>query len=1043
MKLHSLLFALLFLSFLLIPQNNQAQSLTEIEYFFDYNDPGVGNATSIVLDPVPEIDMMVSFDANALPVGIHTLCVRIKDSDNKWSHLNTNPFFKLDGFDQANITELSYWFEGVNNNATSSIPITATAALDATFDLDVSDMEPGIYTLYVSAKNGFGQTSILHRKAVQVFSGENDALSIRSLEYFWNDDPGVGNGTNISLNEAELDSSFILNIPQTTELQIDYLSLRVQDQAGKWSLTDTYPINNCPTPVPVTGFETICTGNIISFIDQSKNADEILWDFGDGTTATIGNPLHEFTPGLYEVNQYITNECGTEVETKEIEIFGIESFTPDNGGQGDIFMDFYGWGFDETTKVSLILDGVKYEESWGDYTELKNVYRALIDMHEAPLGIYDVELITTNETYYYENAFAIEETKFDFRVEVMGPSAMRVGVENPHSFRVHNDGNRRAGTVALYIFVPDSTVLTPLDSIINIEDLMTEEFDTLKEYVEVGPDTGYPVEGRLYGYMIYNIPAYSYGDFRVNLNFPNTGNTDIKAWVKGPYSGSGWLGYSADCWRAKANLYWTYLNIGVSLIPGFDCPGTIALQIIGAVGTAVSNGVFGADGWAQSKQGAGLVKSVAAMLKDCSGELAFVGTAGTSMLLETAADIIFAEEALVSALLLEKEACKPEEKETKKEKKVRVLTSFDPNMKTGPSGYAAANFISDTEKWLDYSIFFENLDSATLPAQVVTILDTLDKSVFDLSTFTLKSFGIAEKIANIPPGRSEYVHLINLPDGLQLRASFKLDTASAIFRTDLMTIDPSTGDLTADPLAGFLPPNVSHPEGQGHVSYSIKMKEGLPNFTTIANKASIIFDNNDAIETDLWFNVLDTEAPTSMVTSSNEINDSTIVVELESNDSGGSGVSGYEVYVNVNTGGWINLGEYNSPFTFTGENDLLYEFYFQAVDSVGNEELKLEVAEVSFQIGTFNAIEEIPSSERWTLYPNPAYDKIIVAFTDEDLNVESYTVFDVNGKLVYQGKVDAFSNGLNIDVKHFANGFYHLELELKDGKALRKYFMKQ
>mgnify|MGYP003872106321 CR=1 FL=1 len=66
-------------------------------------------------------------------------------------------------------------------------------------------------------------------------------------------------------------------------------------------------------------------------------------------------------PGLYEVKQFITNECGTQVETKEIEIFGIESFTPTDGGPGDIFIDFYGWGFDEVTKASLIFNGVKYD----------------------------------------------------------------------------------------------------------------------------------------------------------------------------------------------------------------------------------------------------------------------------------------------------------------------------------------------------------------------------------------------------------------------------------------------------------------------------------------------------------------------------------------------------------------------------------------------------------------------------------------------------------------------------------------------------------
>jgi hypothetical protein len=58
-----------------------------------------------------------------------------------------------------------------------------------------------------------------------------------------------------------------------------------------------------------------------------------------------------------------------------------------------------------------------------------------------------------------------------------------------------------------------------------------------------------------------------------------------------------------------------------------------------------------------------------------------------------------------------------------------------------------------------------------------------------------------------------------------------------------------TFDFPIDPEAGFLPPNVTPPLGEGFVSYRIKPKSGLPMGTRLDAEASIIFDNNDPLDT--------------------------------------------------------------------------------------------------------------------------------------------------------------------------------------------------
>ncbi len=59
-------------------------------------------------------------------------------------------------------------------------------------------------------------------------------------------------------------------------------------------------------------------------INNTTNIQSVLWDFGDGTTSTEQNPIHEYaTAGTYTVTLTVTYHDGnTQTITKEIEVFG-------------------------------------------------------------------------------------------------------------------------------------------------------------------------------------------------------------------------------------------------------------------------------------------------------------------------------------------------------------------------------------------------------------------------------------------------------------------------------------------------------------------------------------------------------------------------------------------------------------------------------------------------------------------------------------------------------------------------------------------------
>ena len=86
---------------------------------------------------------------------------------------------------------------------------------------------------------------------------------------------------------------------------------------------------------------------------------------------------------------------------------------------------------------------------------------------------------------------------------------------------------------------------------------------------------------------------------------------------------------------------------------------------------------------------------------------------------------------------------------------------------------------------------------------------------------------------------------------------------------EFTSLDPATLAATQDAVAGFLPPNKVAPEGQGGVSYSVSPRAGLASGTVVDGDASIVFDTNAAIVTNVWSNVLDDAAPVGSVSGVN------------------------------------------------------------------------------------------------------------------------------------------------------------------------------
>lgn len=157
------------------------------------------------------------------------------------------------------------------------------------------------------------------------------------------------------------------------------------------------------------------------------------------------------------------------------------------------------------------------------------------------------------------------------------------------------------------------------------------------------------------------------------------------------------------------------------------------------------------------------------------------------------------------------------------------VTSFDPNDKVGAAGPGDAGYVRGVNP-LPYTVFFENVPAATAPAQEVVITDQLDANL-DLSTFALDTIGFGNRTIEVPEAAQNFTTDVDLrPEkNLLVRIAAGLDNTTGLLTWRLTSVDPDTGQPPEDPLAGFLPPNGTPPEGEGRVTFTV-----IPNLNRVS-----------------------------------------------------------------------------------------------------------------------------------------------------------------------------------------------------------------
>ncbi len=272
---------------------------------------------------------------------------------------------------------------------------------------------------------------------------------------------------------------------------------------------------------------------------------------------------------------------------------------------------------------------------------------------------------------------------------------------------------------------------------------------------------------------------------------------------------------------------------------------------------------------------------------------------------------------------------------------VEILTPGDPNDIIGFKSVAGSKFVPSDIEDTHYTIRFENDPKiATTSAHVITVRDTLDGRYLDLSTFSPTSVCIGDRMLELN-GEKSFTKTLDMRTRINAIAEVSLDydEAQGIAVWTIRSLDPMTMEETWDYMQGILPVN-SNGEGEGAISFDIKLREGLADGTKISNRASIVFDNEAAIMTPTWTNTIDDTKPTSEMVSIVEVNDTVIQLNWQGSDNA-TELWKYTLAVQVGeNGAWSEIltDTLATSCMLRYYRDTDYGFCVLATDSAGNVE---------------------------------------------------------------------------------------------------------
>ena len=202
-----------------------------VEYFWD-TDPGVGNGQVLQNYSGTDVNIQTSVDVSKLSSGIHQMGLRVLN-DKHFSATYYRSFYVPPQVET--ITRIEYaWDSAPELGKGTPLTFTEGSTVDLTQSLPVSSLRPGMHTLFLRALSESHHSATYSRS----FYVTPTVRQVKAIEYFFDNDPGVGNATRMSatLKGDSLNMAFDVDTDGLTE-GVHQIGIRTLTD-DTWSATE-------------------------------------------------------------------------------------------------------------------------------------------------------------------------------------------------------------------------------------------------------------------------------------------------------------------------------------------------------------------------------------------------------------------------------------------------------------------------------------------------------------------------------------------------------------------------------------------------------------------------------------------------------------------------------------------------------------------------------------------------------------------------------------------------------------------------------------
>ncbi len=295
------------------------------------------------------------------------------------------------------ITSAEYFYDtdpGVGNGTTLTVNAN-TGDLSQTFSLATGSLDEGFHSLYVRTLNSQGYWSLYDRHSFYLSSF--NSYNITTAEYFFNTDPGIGNGISLAVdaNTGTLSQTFVI---PTTDLSEGFhsLYLRTQSTSGKWSLYDRQAFYI--KTFDVTPDEIVSAEYFVDTDSGIGNGTPITFENTTLTSQTFAVNTNELAEGDHLLYVRVQDENG------DWSIYDTASFTIDSNlnVEDSLFKstNIYPNPFIDTIKISskqnITITSINIYDFVGKTVYHSTTNLKYIDLSFLLKGVYILELKTND-----------------------------------------------------------------------------------------------------------------------------------------------------------------------------------------------------------------------------------------------------------------------------------------------------------------------------------------------------------------------------------------------------------------------------------------------------------------------------------------------------------------------------------------------------------------------------------------------------------------------------------------------------------------------